>query len=45
MKEPDKPGVDRGADDEGVEELDQCEVHPEYILVFGPGNEMVIHGN
>jgi hypothetical protein len=27
-----------------MEELEKCEVEPDYILVFGPGNEMVVHG-
>jgi hypothetical protein len=27
-----------------LEDLEKCEVEPDYILVFGPGNEMVIHG-
>jgi hypothetical protein len=27
-----------------MEDLEKCEVEPDYILVFGPGNEMVVHG-
>jgi hypothetical protein len=27
-----------------IEELGKCEVEPDYVFVFGPGNDMVVHG-
>jgi hypothetical protein len=27
-----------------MEEIGKCEVEPDYVFVFGPGNDMVVHG-